>query len=410
MNSKKDVKLFFATLGWFLAPSIYFLVRAQFISISGANINILGQLEWFDLIDEILITCLTIPMYSLLKNSTPRQNFKVLTILFSIYLVFAIFVSIYMNTLTEFMHAENATRYLLLQTISLLISFISTIMITLFILNSKYLVLIILIVIKLVGLGICDAIFIPKFQEYGASYSEILIHTIIAIAAIIIGFKLNILDIKKNQTNDINKITVKSWVKVGFWGGVQIFLDNFIYFLIIMRMVNAVEESGNYWMANNFIYGWLLVPVTALCEIIKKNNYEKLTFKNTWIFCLGIVGLWLITLPFWKPFINHALAMDAALILPIILPLTVFYLAYIVCVVIDSFFISKGKTYFLAIISAVVNIIYYGIMYILFLNDVFTLGLSFIICLFGFGIVVHMICAIILYIIFQHKAKNTVLL
>lgn len=36
-------------------------------------------------------------------------------------------------------------------------------------------------------------------------------------------------------------------------------------------MVNDVVERGNYWVANNFIWG-VLVPILALAEIIKREN------------------------------------------------------------------------------------------------------------------------------------------
>ena len=47
--------------------------------------------------------------------------------------------------------------------------------------------------------------------------------------------------------------------------------------------MNLVAEQGNYWVANNFIWGWLLIPITALAEIIKRdsNDYRKLSLKKT---------------------------------------------------------------------------------------------------------------------------------
>ena len=53
-------------------------------------------------------------------------------------------------------------------------------------------------------------------------------------------------------------------------------LDNFIYSIMICKMVNAVSESGNYWIANNFIWGWLLIPIMVITEIIKRNNYKPI--------------------------------------------------------------------------------------------------------------------------------------
>ena len=50
---------------------------------------------------------------------------------------------------------------------------------------------------------------------------------------------------------------------------------------MICKMVNAVSESGNYWVANNFIWGWLLLPVIQLGELIKQEvSTNKDAIKN----------------------------------------------------------------------------------------------------------------------------------
>ncbi|MBR3543467.1 MAG: hypothetical protein IKN82_07235 [Treponema sp.] len=61
--NKKDFKLFLSLTLWALAPSIYMLIRMNIVSINSVDINILGQMEWFDLIDEIIVTTLTVPLY-----------------------------------------------------------------------------------------------------------------------------------------------------------------------------------------------------------------------------------------------------------------------------------------------------------------------------------------------------------
>ena len=39
---------------------------------------------------------------------------------------------------------------------------------------------------------------------------------------------------------------------------------------MIARIVNVVNEQETYWVANNFILGWLLLPVIQLGELIKQ--------------------------------------------------------------------------------------------------------------------------------------------
>ena len=50
MQKKKDIKNYFALCLWMLIPSVYLLIRMNIISVHNVDINILGQMEWFDLI------------------------------------------------------------------------------------------------------------------------------------------------------------------------------------------------------------------------------------------------------------------------------------------------------------------------------------------------------------------------
>ena len=45
--------------------------------------------------------------------------------------------------------------------------------------------------------------------------------------------------------------------------------------LMISRLVNVVSEQGNYRLANNFIWTRLLLPATALYDVIKKETAES---------------------------------------------------------------------------------------------------------------------------------------
>ena len=78
--SKTDRKLFISLMLWNLIPSIYLLIRMHIVANTGTDINILGQMEWFDLIDEIITTVLTVPLYFVIKKerTTPQKNMAAL--------------------------------------------------------------------------------------------------------------------------------------------------------------------------------------------------------------------------------------------------------------------------------------------------------------------------------------------
>ena len=72
LNIKKDLKLLISLTIWMLVPSIYLLIRMNIVSVNDVDINILGQMEWFDLIDEVITTMLIVPLYSLLSKEKSK--------------------------------------------------------------------------------------------------------------------------------------------------------------------------------------------------------------------------------------------------------------------------------------------------------------------------------------------------
>ena len=249
---------------------------------------------------------------------------------------------------------------------------------------------------------IFDIILIQRFSHLGAAYSEIVVNIIIAIASIICVIRRKYLNLNYKA---FDTSWLKEWAKIGVWSGVNIFLSNIVYALVIVRMVNMTGNAGNYWIANEFIWKWLIVPITCLHEIVKKNDLRILTYKNTWSYCFRIVMIWLLTVPLWPYFLRYAMAVDQSRmsdILRIINLAMPFFVGYIICQMIEAWFISKGKTILVALTSAIVNIGYYGVVYWLFAKGMFAANIQFVICLFGLGMMVASICDIILYKCYCH--------
>ena len=403
MVTKTDVKTFIGLILWALIPSVYMIVRTNIITVNAVDLNIMGQMEWFDLIDEIIRTTLITPLYFLLKDKNSGKNGLTFIISFGAYFLFTVIMTFCIGNIAEFMLAEYAVKYLTLQAVSMLIGFIGTFCNLIFVLYDKYKCIIAFAVGRAVLLAAFDLILISRYKDIGASYSEIVVNTITAAAGLIICFARKIVSAPRKEDADI----VKTWLKKGVFCGSQIFLDNFIYAVIVCKMVNAVSGSGNYWVANNFIWGWLLAPISCLARIIQKNALPKLDLRNTWRYVLIVTSIWLVSVFGWKPFLENVMGVaDSSPIMKILIRLVPYYLAYNIAAMIDAWFISAGRTVNLFIISAAVNIVYYGFMYILFLNNVFALTIDFVIDLFGIGMVIHAIIAVGLYIAAVRKNAN----
>ena len=79
----------------------------------------------------------------------------------------------------------------------------------------------------------------------------------------------------------------------------------------------------------------------------------------------------------------------------ITIKLVPFYIAYAISAIIDNIFIGLGKTAYNAVNSIIVNLIYYGVLFILYITNVIVFTMDMIILMFGFGMVFHLIISII---------------
>ena len=162
MENKKDYRLFISLLFWNLIPFIYSAIRMYLISISGTDINILGQLEWFDLGNEILTTALITPLYFLLKKdySNAGQNGMAFVISFVVYSLFSLIIYFFVGSISTFMQAEYAATYLHLQIVGMVLSFSTTFCVMLMTLYNESYLFYGLLIIKIILFIIFDFIII----------------------------------------------------------------------------------------------------------------------------------------------------------------------------------------------------------------------------------------------------------
>ena len=406
-----------------LVPAIYQTIRTAlaYVNTSASGIDIIGQMEWYDLIDETLKALLIIPLYSILNrvNKEDNKNFSrfafiALITVFALYFIFNIGVFFYGTFLIKAMNPSEVNivaikQYLELETIAFMIGIIPTFFNVIFVTINKaknvYIFLIIQAILGIIG----DFILIPNLGVNGIAINNIITNSILAVAGFITLFLEK--QITPSWFNKGDFKLIANWCKIGLFSGLQQFIDNIVYALMISRMVNLVAESGNYWMANNFIWGWLLIPISALSEIIKSDcKEEKNTNRSNYLMIVAFsIISWIITIPLWKPFLRYVERIDNYQdIFSIIIKLWPFYIAYSLCIIPDSIFIGKGKTQYNVINSILVNFAYYGIWFILYITRSIQFNMLTIIMMFGFGIVFHLIISIMELWVFDKKMKQIV--
>lgn len=415
--------LFISLCALSLLPAIYQTIKTFIISTSNDNnvFNILGQMEWYDLINETLIAFLIIPLYSILnkikeydENNFSQNVFKTGLITFISYSIFSLIVIACGKSLIWGMNENDIDlsvtyNYLILETIAFIVGVIITFINVVFVIIGKAKNFYILLGVKTFLSIIFDFILIPHLGVYGVAISNIIVNTILGIVSSLILVKEKAISLCLFKKDDLTLF--KTWLKIGVFSGMQQFIDNLIYAVMICKMVNMVAEQGNYWVANNFIWGYLLIPIQAMAEIIKRDSkvgYANLEKSNYYLLTTLIILLEACTILLWFSFYKNMEKLENAKeIFVITVKLAPFYIAYGFSIIIDSIFIGLGKTKYNMINSLIVNFIYYGIFYILYKTSVITFTMNVIILMFGFGMVFHLIVSIVEELIFKKYNKNS---
>ena len=406
-----------------LIPAVYQTVRTFLISSAGQPdaFDIIGQMEWFDLINETLQAFLIVPLYSLLNRSFKNRRdefagvvFKTGLCTFLLYTLFSIGVLIYGTVLISAMNPGRidlaaTSVYLRLETLAFMagiaVSFVNVVFVVIGKASNIYIYLGVRTVLSLLA----DFLLIPRCGANGAAVSNILTNTLLSAACIQMLYRQGYIQASRFRVSDGAMFI--EWSRTGFFSGLQQFIDNFIYAVMVCRMVNAVAEQGSYWIANNFIWGWLLIPISALAEVIRsdcKDGYKALRQSNYYLIAAGSVILWAATIPAWMPFFQYAQHLgNADAIFSIVIRLTPFYAAYAGCAIIDNIFVGLGRTGYITVNSLIINLGYYGVFYILHRTRTVTFDMNMIILMFGFGMVVHYAVSLIEEKVFFRQAERS---
>ena len=134
-----------------LFPALYQTIRTALASIhtSTEGIDIIGQMEWYDLIDETIKAFLIVPLYSLLnkvskenQENLPKMVFKAMIIVFFFYFLFSLGTFFYGTHLICFMNPNEVdvatiSTYLGLETIAFMIGIIPSFFNVVFVVNKK---------------------------------------------------------------------------------------------------------------------------------------------------------------------------------------------------------------------------------------------------------------------------------
>ena len=429
--SKINYKMFFALLVLGLAPTVYTTARVFLIGqLPGEySFSIAGQLSWVNLLYEILNEAIILPLFYFVgkvkneKNEFSNRVRTGLLLSLGIYSILSIFILIFAKPLLALMASDSSildasASYIRIESIANIFSILTQFsLVSLITINkSKYLYL--LTGMRLVLCLVFDTFFVSSLPisanlgVNGIGYSNILVNMLILIISILFLKKE---EIKIFAPTRLDFSWTRELFRIGGISGVESLVRNVAYMIMIVRMVNVVGEQGTYWVANNFIWGWLLLPILQLGELIKQEtsiDRENIRRNSLGYFTLtAIISiLWFASIPLWKPFMSHILGFtEVDKLFELVMLLIGFYVLYAIQNVFDSTFYGLGKTQYMLFESVVTNAIYYGIAFILYLSNVWTPSLTGIALMFVIGNAFDSMVSLVAYIFMLKKEKINIL-
>ena len=429
--SKINYKLFLALLILGLAPTIYTTLRVFFLGqLPGEwSFSIAGQLSWVNLIYEILKEAIILPLYHFInKAKDDKSKFSNIVrtgmlISLAVYAILSAVVFVFAEPLLTLMATDStiiaeSAVYIRIESIAHVFTILADfILVALVAINkSKYLYA--FTGAKLILCLVSDTFLVSALPVSanlgvnGIGYSNIIVNALLLVVAFVFLAKEGVRIFTKEK---LDFSWAKEFAKIGSISGVESLVRNLAYMVMIARMVNVVGEQGTYWVANNFIWGWLLLPVIQLGELIKEEvSADKENVRRNSLGYFSITAiisvLWFASIPAWKPFMTHVLGFtDVDKLFSLVMLLVGFYVLYAIQNVFDSTFYGLGKTNYMLFESVVTNSIYYGIAFIMYATNVWTPTLTGIALLFGIGNAFDSVVSLVAYSFMLKKEKINIL-
>ena len=415
-----NFKLFLALLVLGLRPTVYTTVRVFFLGqLPGDwSFSIAGQLSWVNLLYEVVSEAIILPLFYFVgkvkQNRAAFSNRVRTGMLVSLgaYLVLSAAILLFAEPLLRLMAADESildasAAYIRIESVANIFSILAQFALVALVSVNKSRYLYILTAARLLLSLAVDTFFVSSLPislqlgVNGVGYSNVLVNALLLAVSLLLLRREGVRIFSKEA---LDFGWLREFARIGGISGLESLVRNVAYMVMISRMVNVVGEQGTYWVANNFIWGWLLLPVLQLGELIKEEtaeNRENVRKNTPGYLCitLGICLLWCLSIPLWKPFMAKVLLFeDVDKLFDLVLLLLGFYMLYAFQNVFDATFYGLGKTSYMLFESVATNTVFYGAAFLLYLTGVWTPTLTGIALLFGLGMAFDSVVSLAAYL------------
>ena len=415
-----------------LLPSVYRTVRIYWLGEmpSDSSINIASQVQWFDCIYEVLQEGLLNPMFFLLgKSINDPHEFtnKIQGCFWLVLLFYAVMSIIVLSATPDIVKSLSGDQTQLDEIVFYIRMEAVAIFINMFLFFERRILTILesikclwaLLILETVLSIIFDLFFISdlscsaKLGVNGIAYSKMAVYFILDI----VGFVMLLCHTHKLLScRKPNWKWMKDYIRVGGFQIVESLLRNLSFMYMVVKITNEVGEQGTYWVANNFIWNWLLLPFSAIGEVVRTEI--SIDIKNVERKTIGYVLITLIILiieicccPSYKFFVRDVMnSDDYNKVIDVVKWVSYAYITWVFNNIIDSTFIGSGRTDFMFYQSICIDGVYYLIRFLIYkFKDSSNLSLKYVSTMFAVGMTLDLLPAVVLYIYFLKRNKLNVL-
>ncbi len=203
---------------------------------------------------------------------------------------------------------------------------------------------------------------------------------------------------------------MREYLRVGLGSGVDSLVRNLAFFFMIIRIINTIgsEEIGGFWLANQIIWGFLLVPILAFADSAKAmvanashdiGQVRKL-WQSSMVITAGILVVWVVLFPLFPAFAgflsddSESIAWAASAFAILFVP----YVLFSFNTVMDSVFYGVGRTQYLAYQSIITNGTVYLVAFLLYATGLWEPTFESVMALFALGILVDSFLTVVFLI------------
>jgi Na+-driven multidrug efflux pump len=376
-------------------PTVYQTFRVGLLgALPGSDqINIASQTVWVHVILLVLEESLVQPLYFCIGQSntdTKSLRNKVKTGLLVFFAAYGIFSAVMVGLTdplvklmgqNETLH-EATVAYIQVELGSVTLNGMTKFLSVVFVMQEWNLVIYALLTVQMVVSIFCDYTFASQswanLGAMGIAYSSLCSSSIVLVLTCAMTCKKLEFDFTEDiKTARLDFSWLKDWTRIGLFAGLESFIRNSVYLVVILRSMNTLNEQGSYWVANTFIWNWLLLTVLPLNELIKQDvascldetssgqkKLHRVKLLPYLIIGMTSVFVWAITYPAWPWFTVKILHADKPeLVFDLLRILVPCYAFFVIVPILNGVFCALGRTDLMAFKSIGCNIIM-GVLFI----------------------------------------------